>query len=62
MKCVTCGKSVSRDEAGLTRKLINRGTSEYLCYDCLAVRFRTTVPALHDMAEAFRQAGCTLFC
>ncbi|MBQ6564411.1 MAG: hypothetical protein K6A68_03460 [Clostridiales bacterium] len=61
MTCTECGKTVTRDEEGLTRKLINRGATQFYCYECLARRFRITVPALRDMAEAFRAAGCTLF-
>lgn len=62
MTCAECGKQLVRDEIGMTRKLINRGATRFLCYACLARKFRLTVPALEEMAEGFREAGCTLFC
>ena len=61
MTCRDCGRETGRDEAGLTRKLINRGCSWVLCYDCLAHRFRTTEDELKKMAQAFRESGCLLF-
>ena len=59
--CCQCGRPVGRDEVGLTKKLINRGSTEYLCLSCLARRFRVTEDALRAMAEDFRRSGCTLF-
>ena len=61
MKCVKCQRPVSGDEAGLTRKLINRGTSEYRCYDCLSKELSVSVEKLKELVEAYREAGCTLF-
>ncbi len=62
MSCAGCGKEpLSRDEIGLTKKLINRGASVCYCIDCLAARFRVTPEQLRDMAQAFRENGCTLF-
>ena len=61
MRCSVCGAALSRDEVGLTKKLVNRGATAFLCYACLAAKYRVTVPCLKDMAEAFRASGCTLF-
>ena len=61
MNCASCGKPLSRDETGLSRKLISRGTRECFCLDCLGRRFRVTREQLLEMAEHFRKAGCTLF-
>ncbi|MBQ9306477.1 MAG: DUF2197 domain-containing protein [Clostridia bacterium] len=61
MQCSLCGEKVGRDEVGLTKKLINRGTQEYLCLACLSRRFRVSPEKLLEMADAFRAAGCTLF-
>ena len=52
---------LTRDEIGLTKKLISRGATECLCLDCLALRFRVGRDQLIRMAEAFRANGCTLF-
>ena len=61
MNCAICGKPLSRDETGLSRKLISRVARECLCLDCLSERFRVSREQLMDMAERFRKAGCTLF-
>ena len=62
MKCAKCGKDdLTRDEIGLTRKLVNRGSEECYCLRCLAERFRVTERQLTELAQAFRDNGCTLF-
>ncbi len=62
MTCAACGRTpLTQVETGLTRKLINRGTTVFYCLDCLALRFRVTREQLLEMAEAFRASGCTLF-
>ena len=60
-ECVLCHASLTNDEVGLTKKLINRGTTEFLCYECLANHFRVTVELLREKVEQFREMGCTLF-
>lgn len=59
--CRKCGTSLCRDEIGLTKKLINRGIREYLCYACLAEHFQVTISLLKEKAEQFREMGCLLF-
>ena len=61
MICSQCGRTVSRDEAGMTLKLINRGTELRYCYRCLGEMFHITVDKLEEMAESYRATGCTLF-
>lgn len=59
--CKQCGAPVNADEIGLTKKLINRGSTEYLCLDCLAAFFGCTTDRLREKAEQFRKQGCALF-
>ena len=59
--CIRCGAPLSRDEIGLTKKLINRGCTEFLCYACLAKHFQVTTDELHHKVQEFREMGCTLF-
>ena len=60
-ECVRCRTPLTGDEIGLTRKLINRGCTEYLCYTCLAEHFRVSVELLKEKVEHFREMGCMLF-
>ena len=59
--CLRCGQPVTRDEIGLTKKLINRGTTQWLCYTCMSRHFDVTVDALRRKVEEFREMGCLLF-
>lgn len=59
--CRQCGADLTRDEVGLTKKLINRGATEFLCYGCMAAHFAVTVEVLRQKAAEFREMGCTLF-
>ena len=61
MICTRCGREISRDEAALCRKLINRGTTAFFCFDCLAEDFKLKVEDLKEMIVRFREAGCSLF-
>lgn len=59
--CIRCGSPLTKNEIGLTKKLINRGTTEYLCYGCMAAHFAVTVDVLKKKVAEFREMGCTLF-
>ena len=59
--CLRCGQPVTRDEIGLTKKLINRGTTQWLCYTCMSRHFDVTVDVLRRKVEEFREMGCLLF-
>lgn len=61
MPCRQCGAPVSGDEIGLTKKLINRGSTDYLCINCLAAFFGCTTDRLREKADQFRRQGCALF-
>lgn len=60
--CYVCGKeSLSKDEIGLTNKLLNRDTKRFYCIDCLAEYLETDTEFLVSKAEEFKEQGCTLF-
>lgn len=60
-RCKECGAPLSADEMALTRKLINRGATAFLCLDCLAAFFGCDTDLLRRKAEQFRRDGCALF-
>ena len=61
-KCYVCGKTpLSKDEIGLTKKLIAKNTSNFYCIDCLADYLEVTVDELTAKLEEFKEEGCTLF-
>ena len=59
--CIRCGAALTRDEIGLTKKLINRGAEEFMCVDCLARYFEVRPEDIQERIRHFRQTGCTLF-
>lgn len=60
-ECKNCKKTLTPDEIGLTKKLINRGSTEFYCMNCLAEIFKCDVPLLEKKIEQFRKQGCVLF-
>ena len=61
MTCFRCGRELSRDENGASRKILGKYTRVFYCIDCLAEEEHVTRKDLEDMIERYRKAGCTLF-
>ncbi len=59
--CKKCGKELSGNDIGLTKKLINRGSTEFLCINCIAEKFDCTKELLEKKIRQFKESGCTLF-
>ncbi len=59
--CKKCSKELSGNDIGLTKKLINRGSTEFLCIDCIAEKFDCTKELLEEKIRQFKESGCTLF-
>ncbi len=60
--CYVCGKSsLTKDEVGLSQKLLDRKTTRFYCLDCLAEYLEVTTEELLEKIEEFKEEGCTLF-
>jgi predicted nucleic-acid-binding Zn-ribbon protein len=60
--CYVCGKpNLSKDEIGITKKLIDKKTKDFYCLSCLADFLEVTEEELRDKIEEFKYEGCTLF-
>lgn len=59
--CMECGRTLTHDEIGLHKKMINRGAKQYLCITCLAAYYSSTEEAMQERIDHFRRQGCLLF-
>ena len=61
-KCIKCDFTLTPDDIGASRKLINRGMDkDFLCISCLAEKYGVTVEKLKEKIEYWRESGCMLF-
>lgn len=60
-RCSKCNKPLTQDEAAITRRLISRGTTEFLCIHCLAEYFKCDKALILERITHFKAMGCTLF-
>lgn len=60
--CYLCGKeALSKDEIGLTQKLLDRNAERFCCLNCLAAYLEIDVEFLLAKIEEFKEQGCSLF-
>ena len=61
-KCFVCGKTpLSKDEVGITKKLIDKKAKVFYCLPCLSEQLEVTEEELLAKIEEFKEEGCTLF-
>ena len=60
-QCYVCGKELSKNEIGLTRKLIDDKAESFYCLPCLAEYLEVTEEELLAKIEEFKEEGCKLF-
>ena len=61
-KCYVCGKEpLSKDEIGLTKKLIDKKAKSFYCISCMAEELDVTAEELLAKIEDFKNEGCKLF-
>lgn len=60
--CYVCGKEpLSKDEIGLTKKIIDKNATMFYCLSCLAELLEVTEEELLEKIEEFKSEGCILF-
>lgn len=60
--CYACGKeNLSKNEIGLTKKLLSKNAKTYYCLDCLAEYLEVDSVFLIEKIEEFKVQGCDLF-
>lgn len=60
--CFACGKKqLSKDEIGLSKKMLGREIKHFFCLECLAEYLDVTLEELLAKLEEFKEHGCTLF-
>ena len=59
--CKQCGAELRNVEIGLTKKMVNRGTKEYMCLKCLSEFTGVSEEELLEKAAHFKKMGCILF-
>ena len=59
--CMECGRALTHDEIGLHKKMINRGSVQFMCITCLAAYYGTTEEHMRERIRHFREQGCLLF-
>ncbi len=60
--CYVCGKTpLTKDEIGITKKIIGMKTKTFYCLPCLAEYLEVTEEELLAKIEEFKDEGCKLF-
>lgn len=62
IKCVACGKtSLSKNEVGITKKLLGMKSKEFYCLECLANFLEVEPQDIAEKIAEFKEGGCKLF-
>jgi len=60
--CYVCNKeNLSKNEIGLTKKLLSKDAKIYYCLDCLADYLEVETEFLLEKIEEFKNQGCEFF-
>lgn len=61
-ECTSCGKKpLSKNEVGITKKLLGNSSKNFFCLDCLANFLEVEPQDILDKIEEFKNEGCKLF-
>ena len=60
--CIVCGKCpLTKNEIGITKKLLGMKSKNFYCIDCLASFLEVEPQDILDKIEDFKYDGCKLF-
>lgn len=60
--CYVCRKeALSKNEIGLTKKLLDKDSKRFYCLDCLADYLEVDTELILAKVEEFKEQGCKLF-
>ncbi len=60
--CYVCGKEkLSKNEIGLTKKLLHKNAKRFYCLDCLAEYLEVDTEFLLERVQEYKDQGCILF-
>lgn len=59
--CCECGVMLKKHEIALSKKLLGRQITEFVCISCLADDLACSVSDLEIKIQEFREQGCALF-
>ena len=60
--CYVCGKEdLSKNEIGLTKKLLDKNSKRFYCFNCLTEYLEVDTEFLLAKVEEFKEQGCELF-
>ena len=59
--CIECGQTLTKDEVGLSKKIISVDGTTLYCFPCMAEYVGCMVNDLLEKVEEFKEEGCTLF-
>lgn len=60
--CCCCSKvNLSRNEVGITKKLLGEKSTQFYCLSCLANYLGASEQDILDKIQEFKENGCKLF-
>lgn len=60
-ECMRCSKRLCRDDIGAYKKFVDRGSTTFLCKECLAERLGVSTALIEEKIAYFKEEGCCLF-
>lgn len=60
--CTSCARfPLTKDEIGISKKLLGEEVKECYCIDCLSAYLEVTPQEIEEKIQMFKEEGCILF-